>query len=103
MTAQEVLAAVVQAGGRLTPHGEKITVEAPAPLPLVILALIREHKTALLALLAQSVPTPKASSPPKPLSPTYPCVVCGKTERWNDHGIWRCVACWPDVHALMHR
>ena len=26
---------------------------------------------------------------------TRPCVVCGKSERWNDHGTWRCVACWP--------
>jgi hypothetical protein len=54
MTVQEVLAAIVQAGGRLMPNGEKITVEAPAPLPQDVLALVREHKAALLALLAQS-------------------------------------------------
>jgi hypothetical protein len=24
-----------------------------------------------------------------------PCVVCGGHDRWNHHGIWRCVACWP--------
>ena len=32
---------------------------------------------------------------PEPLTPAYPCVVCGQTERWDDHGIWRCKACWP--------
>jgi hypothetical protein len=35
------------------------------------------------------------NSNPEPLTQYYPCMVCGKTERWNDHGIWRCVACWP--------
>jgi len=35
------------------------------------------------------------NSNPEPLTQHYPCVVCGKTERWNDGGIWRCVACWP--------
>ena len=24
-----------------------------------------------------------------------PCVVCGGRERWDHHGIWRCVVCWP--------
>ncbi len=32
-----------------------------------------------------------------PLSPTYPCVVCDGKDRWDDHGIWRCRACWPPV------
>src|SRR5438477_11134865 len=35
------------------------------------------------------------SSNPAPLTPYYPCVVCEGTERWNDHGIWRCRHCWP--------
>jgi hypothetical protein len=26
---------------------------------------------------------------------TEPCRVCDGTERWNDHGTWRCVVCWP--------
>jgi hypothetical protein len=51
MIVQDVLSAVIQAGGRLTPHGEKITVEAPMPLPQDVLALIREHKQGLLNLL----------------------------------------------------
>jgi hypothetical protein len=33
--------------------------------------------------------------PAHPLSPTSPCTVCGNDSRWNDHGIWRCKACWP--------
>jgi hypothetical protein len=30
-----------------------------------------------------------------PLTPQYPCVVCGIVDRWDDHGVWRCRACWP--------
>ncbi len=30
-----------------------------------------------------------------PLTSSYPCTLCGKTKRWNDRGVWRCVACWP--------
>src|SRR5262245_52875296 len=32
---------------------------------------------------------------PAPLTPHYPCVVCGSIERWEDRGIWRCRLCWP--------
>jgi hypothetical protein len=62
MTVQEVLAAIVQAGGRLMPNGEKITVEASAPLPQDILALVREHKAALLAWLTQPAPAHDATA-----------------------------------------
>ena len=51
MTSLEVLSAVIQAGGRLTPNGDTITVKAPAPLPQDVLMLIREHKAVLLDLL----------------------------------------------------
>ena len=51
MTSLEVLSAVIQTGGRLTPNGNTITVEAPAPLPQDILALVRRHKADLLDLL----------------------------------------------------
>jgi hypothetical protein len=30
-----------------------------------------------------------------PLTPQYPCAVCGIVDRWDDHGVWRCRACWP--------
>jgi hypothetical protein len=32
---------------------------------------------------------------PQPLAPDYPCTVCAGTLRWDHHGIWRCVVCWP--------
>jgi hypothetical protein len=47
---------------------------------------------------------PEASPPFEPFDPSppphiskvvLPCVVCGGRERWDHHGIWRCVACWP--------
>ena len=30
-----------------------------------------------------------------PIPSTVPCVVCGGRARWDHHGIWRCVVCWP--------
>jgi hypothetical protein len=26
---------------------------------------------------------------------TRPCLVCEQAVRWDDHGTWRCVVCWP--------
>jgi hypothetical protein len=49
-------------------------------------ASIRTHRDALVTLLT---PAPRA------LTPYYPCVVCGSTDRYEDHGIWRCEHCWP--------
>jgi len=34
-------------------------------------------------------------SNPEPMTPCYPCVVCGSTDRWEERGIWRCRQCWP--------
>jgi hypothetical protein len=42
-----------------------------------------------------SLPPQNGDPHPLPLSPTYPCVVCLQDARWSDHGIWRCMACWP--------
>ena len=53
MTAQEVLHIVEYAGGRLTSNGERLTVEAPEPLPEDIMVLVRTHKADLLTLLNQ--------------------------------------------------
>jgi len=30
-----------------------------------------------------------------PLLLLPPCAVCGGETRWNDHGVQRCLACWP--------
>jgi hypothetical protein len=35
------------------------------------------------------------SHPDADLSQSPPCAVCNGPERWDDHGILRCVACWP--------
>jgi hypothetical protein len=37
-----------------------------------------------------------------PLTPSQPCALCQGTTRWQDAGVWRCVACAPEpltVHA----
>jgi hypothetical protein len=43
---------------------------------------------------AQSSENSKNSNP-EPLTQHYPCVVCWRTQRWDDHGVWRCTVCWP--------
>ena len=75
MTAQEVLNAVEQAGGRLTPHGDKLTVEAPAPLPDDLIELVRQYKTALLTML-QDAPRPPLGQVGRHGAP---CPRCGDT------------------------
>ena len=60
-----------------------------APQGILTPALVdgmRQHKAALLGLLAAS---------PAPLTQYYPCVVCSGTDRWDDDGIWRCRGCSP--------
>jgi hypothetical protein len=39
------------------------------------------------------VPTLSSDAPAQVL----PCALCGGIERWDDHGIWRCLTCWPRV------
>ena len=36
-----------------------------------------------------------SATPTHTSGPAQPCTVCGGVTRWNDAGIWRCVACWP--------
>src|SRR5262249_25437386 len=48
---------------------------------------------------AVAMPGPMTTSAAEPLTPYYPCVVCGNTKRWDDHGIWRCMHCWPEALA----
>lgn len=39
--------------------------------------------------------SPTTHIDPIQLTAQFPCVVCGGRERWDHHGLWRCVACWP--------
>jgi tubulysin polyketide synthase-like protein len=73
------------AGCQLTRQGDTLRVHDPQHiLTDALRQAIRTHKAALLAVLT-----------PEPLTQYYPCVVCSGSERWDDAGIWRCLACWP--------
>lgn len=39
--------------------------------------------------------SPHTHVDPLPLTMRFPCILCSGCERWDHHGIWRCVACWP--------
>src|SRR5689334_1517555 len=85
MTALDLFLHLTAAGCQLTRRGETLRVHDPQHvLTDALRDAIRQHKQELLAILT-----------PEPLTPYYPCMVCGSTERWDDHGIWRCVVCWP--------
>ena len=55
----------------------------------------RAERAAIFAIPAIPEEHSSKQSTPEPLKQYYPCVVCGSTERWNDYGVWRCLACWP--------
>ncbi len=101
MTAVVLLDELRTKGVQLTVEGEHLAVDAPKNvLNDDLRQAIREHKQELLALLSQPMSAadpvqPTAPTRPEPLTPHYPCVVCGGTDRWEDRGIWRCRRCWP--------
>src|SRR5437899_1424089 len=105
MTVTTLLDALHTKRVQLTVDGERLAVDAPiGVLTDALRQAIRQHKAALLTLLAQPAPANDTavtiqSAPqacPEPLTPFSACVVCGQTDRWDDHGIWRCQACWPE-------
>jgi hypothetical protein len=91
MTALEVLQAVGRAGGRLIPHGDRITMEAPMPLPADLIAQVRQNKPALLAILH---PKPPRLAGGMPITDAdRPCPLCGGIE-WQQHVTYRyCLTC----------
>jgi tubulysin polyketide synthase-like protein len=125
MTAVEVLQTLQARDIQLMVEGDQLRYDAPeGAITEEMLTLLRQHKAALLALPAQSAPahdmaatalSPQEACPqqehgpalqplysggsgsctPAPLTEYYPCVVCGRVDRWDDHGIWRCRTCWP--------
>src|SRR5262245_35712024 len=100
MKALDLLQQLSALGVILTPHPDG-TVHCRAPkgvLTAELVDAIREHKRVLLALLSEPMPAadpvqPTAPTLPAPLTPHYPCVVCGSTDRWENRGIWRCRRC----------
>ncbi len=60
MLATELIRAVERAGGRLEPDGDGLVVEAPMPLPELIMTELRAHKAEVLVALAGQ--TARASS-----------------------------------------
>ena len=107
MTAQDVLSTVIEAGGRLTPNGDKLTAEAPAPLPPEVLALVRQHKSALLALLHQEPPLPSDNPGQltrvlQPWERPGACYACGSARRWHSmYGAQICVRCHPPADTAL--
>jgi hypothetical protein len=110
MTAAALLDELRTKRVQLTVDGERLGVDAPrGALTDALRQAIRQHKAALLTLLAQPAPAndtaatvPSAPQAcPEPLAPFSSCAVCSGTERWNDDGVWRCRACWPEpvTHA----
>jgi hypothetical protein len=94
MTANELLRTLQARDVQLMVEGNQLRYDASeGVITDEVLTLLRKHKVALLELVTAS--TIDASPVPATYSPMYPCVVCGQTNRWDDHGIWRCRACWP--------
>ena len=92
MTAAAVMAGLADHGVRLTAEGANL--RAFGPLTDDDRALIREHKPALLALLAG------AESPPATAvdaAPTTHCPACGSPSWWRAPSSpgWRCAYCEP--------
>jgi hypothetical protein len=60
---------------------------------------MRTHRETLIDLIehreARATVEPQDSQPAADISPVPPCALCNGNERWDDHGILRCVACWP--------
>src|SRR5262245_55266561 len=77
----EVLAVLRARDIRLLVDGDQLYYDAPAgAVTPEVVTLLREHKTALLAILSHTAPVTesRATAPrPAPLTPRYPCVVCG--------------------------
>ncbi len=55
MLAADLIRAVEQAGGHLEPDGDGLVVEAPEPLPELIMTELRAHKAEVIDLLTRPV------------------------------------------------
>ena len=87
----DVFYLVIETGGRMVLNGTKIRLEAPAPLPDDLVALVRQHRPGLLAVLNPKPPR-LAGGFPVTLN-EEPCAICGGCE-WQQHITYRmCFAC----------
>jgi hypothetical protein len=104
MTPLQVWHTVMQAGGRLTPHGNNLIVEAPAPLPADVMILVRQYKPTLLALLRQDppallsdIPVNTSACQPVTVSEGQPMVQAHNSPRAPSaqphDSVWRCRHC----------
>ena len=84
-TLHDVLAELEARGGRLVRRGEKLRVEAIEHPPADLVARLRAHKPALLALV------PAHSEPLA--DPDAPCPACGCGSFWRMAGAWYCEQC----------
>jgi hypothetical protein len=75
----------------MRPNGTKIRLEAPAPLPDGLVALVRKHRVPLLAILTPS--PPRHAGGFSLTDQAYPCPLCSGIE-WQQHVTYRyCLTC----------
>jgi hypothetical protein len=90
----------VQSGRRVHSHVDTEwirmwTAEGPSMTRCPHCQALRNPTWATCPVCGQRLRAVAATCAPEPLTQYYPCVVCSQTDRWDDHGIWRCRACWP--------
>ena len=108
---------------QITVDGDHLRYDAPdGAMTAELLAQVRQHKPAILALFQATTPGSALEDVPVPPGPELPdvthdpsvildeataqteapphdlppCAVCGGADRWLDIDVWRCRACWPD-------
>jgi hypothetical protein len=68
---------------------------------------MRTHRETLIELIEhrEERPTVEAQDPQPgaDLSEIPPCALCSGNNRWDDHGILRCVACYPPGSMNLQR
>ena len=80
MTAAPLIEAVWRAGGTILVRGEHLRLSAPAPLPDMLVAELRQHKAEILEVLRTGRPAGSERPPPNALSaPTVETCL----ERWR--------------------
>jgi hypothetical protein len=91
MTAAPVIEAVRRAGGRILVRGGHLRLSAPAPLPDMLIAQVRQHKAEILDVLGTAAPATSQRRRPG-ASPAY--IVPASVERWRQ-GVERLGAMSP--------